>query len=75
MTLQDLKDNRKEIIDFITLMEYNLQFAMEMAVEICETCDSIDELKEELRNHCRKVKDTKNARILGRLAEIELENN
>ena len=35
MTLQDLKDNRNEIINFINGRGYNLKFAMEMAVELC----------------------------------------
>lgn len=75
MTVQELKTNRDEIINFINLMEYDLKFAMQMAVEICGNCDSIDELKEELRSYCRPVKSTKNAEILARLAEIESENN
>lgn len=71
MTIQDLKSNREEIINFINSRNYDLKFAMEMAVEICAGCDSIDELKEELRNYCRPVKSTKNAEILARLSEIE----
>ena len=71
MTVQDLKNNRDEIIRFITIMGYDMKFAMEMAVEICASCDSIDELTEELRNYCRPVKSTKNAEILSRLAEID----
>lgn len=72
MTLQDLKANREEIINFITVMEFNMKFAMEMAVEICGNCEDVEELKEELRNYCRKVKTTKNAEILGALAEMEI---
>lgn len=71
MTLQDLKANRNDIINFITVMEYDLKFAMQMAVEICVNCDNLDELKAELRNYCRPVKSTKNAEILARLAEME----
>lgn len=71
MTVKDLKNNRDEIIKFITVMEYDLKFAMQMAVEICGTCDSIDELKGELRNYCRPVKTTKNAEILAALSEME----
>ena len=73
MTLQDLKDNRAEIISFITLMEYDLKFAMELAVEICGNCEDLDELKEEIRNHCRPVRESKRERIMARLAEIEEE--
>lgn len=73
MTIQDLKNNREEIINFINLMEYDLKFAMEMAVNICGNCEDTDELKEELRNYCRKVKSTKTERILTRLAQIEEE--
>ena len=75
MKIQDLKDNKQDIINFITLMNYDLKFAMEMSVEICENCDNIDELKEELQFHCKPVKESKIAAILGKLAEIEIENN
>lgn len=75
MTLQDLKANREEIISFINIMEYDIKFAMQIAVEISGRCDDIDELKSEIRNYCRPVKETKNARILSRLAEIEECNN
>ena len=43
MENSDLKDNRNEIINFINGRGYNLKFAMEMAVELCGNCDSIDE--------------------------------
>lgn len=71
MTIQDLKNNRNDIITFISTMEYDLKFAMEMAVEICGNCDNVDELKVELRNYCRPVKTTKNAEILASLSEVE----
>jgi len=71
MTIQELKNNRNEIIDFINSRNYNLKFAMEIAVEICENVESIDELMIELECHCRPVKCTKNAAILGKLFEIE----
>jgi hypothetical protein len=75
MTLQELKDNREQIINFINERGYNLKFAMQMAVELSGNCDSIEELENELIQYLRPVKETKTARILGRLAEIELENN
>lgn len=56
MTLQDLKDNRNEIINFINGRCYNLKFAMELAVELCGNCDSIDELFVELEQYCKPVK-------------------
>ena len=39
MTTQDLKNNRTEIINFINEREYDLKFAMGMAVELCGNCD------------------------------------
>ena len=56
MTLQDLKNNRNEIINFINGRGYNLKFAMEMAAELCDNCDSIDELFIELEQYCKPVK-------------------
>lgn len=71
MNLETLKSNRNEIIAFITLMEYDLKFAMEMAVEVCDNCDSIEELKEELRNYCRPVKGSKIAAMMAKDHEGE----
>ena len=56
MTLQDLKDNRNEIINFINGRGYDLKFAMELAVEFCGNCDSIDELFVELEQYCKPIK-------------------
>lgn len=56
MTTQDLKDNRNEIINFINERGYDLKFSMEMAVEVCDNCDSIDELFVELEQYCKPVK-------------------
>ena len=56
MTLQDLKDNRNEIINFINGRGYDLKFAMELAVELCGNCDSIEELFIELEQYCKPVK-------------------
>ena len=75
LTRQDLTDNRDEIITFINSRGYDLKFAMQLCVEICGECESIDELKAELQHYCRPVAETKNARILGRLEQIEIENN
>jgi hypothetical protein len=58
MTLQDLKKNRNEIINFINRLGYDLKFAMELAVEFCGNCDSIDELFVELQQYCKPVKRT-----------------
>ena len=71
MTTQDLKNNRNEIINFINNRGYDLKFAMELAMELAANCDSVDELTAELQQHCRPVKETKNARILARLEQIE----
>ena len=76
MTLQDLKNNRQEIITFIESRNYDLKFAMQMAVELASNCDSVEELTYELINYCQPVKiKSKNAEILGRLEQIEIENN
>ena len=56
MTLQDLKDNRNEIINFINERGYDLKFAMELAVELCDNCNSIDELFIALEQYCKPVK-------------------
>jgi len=56
MTTQDLKNNRTEIINFINEREYDLKFAMGMAVELCGNCDTIDELLSEIEWNCRPVK-------------------
>lgn len=56
MTLQDLKDNRNEIISFINERGYNLKFAMELAVEFAPNCEDVEELKIELEQYCKPVK-------------------
>lgn len=56
MTLQDLKSNREEIINFINSRGYDLKFAMDIATEFTSNCDSIDELKVELDQYCTPVK-------------------
>ena len=64
MTTQELKNNRNEIIAFINKMGYDLKFAMQMAVEICSNCETIDELFAELQQYCHPVK------LSGKLAEM-----
>lgn len=71
MTLNDLKNNREEIIRFINAMGQDLKFAMNLAVELASNCDSIEELKMEMMHYLRPVKETKNARIIGSLTEME----
>ena len=56
MTIQDLKENRNEIISFINSRSYDLKFAMEIAVEFAPNCDDIEELKNELIQYCTPVK-------------------
>lgn len=56
MTIQDLKDNRNEIIEIINLKGYDLKFAMEMAVELAPNCDDVEELEIELEQYCKPVK-------------------
>ena len=64
MTTQDLKDNRNEIINFINTRGYDLKFAMQIAVEICGNCDSVEELCNELENYCKPVKSSKLADMM-----------
>ena len=72
MTLQDLKDNRNEIINFINGRGYDLKFAMELAVEFCGNCDSIDELFVELEQYCKPVKGgSKLAEMMANAHETE----
>jgi len=71
MTLEDLKTNREEIINFIELMGYDVKFAMGMAVEIAASCDDIEDLKMELENYCTPVKESKTARLMADYCELE----
>ena len=64
MTTQELKNNRNEIIAFINKMGYDLKFAMQMAVEICANCETIDELFTELQQYCHPVNPS------GKIAEM-----
>jgi hypothetical protein len=71
MTTQDLKNNREEIISFINSRNYDLKFAMGMAVEFALNCDSIEELKAELEMYCKPVKESKLARLQAENCERE----
>lgn len=75
MTLQDLKNNREEIVSFINGMGYDLKFAMEMAVELASNCDSIEELKSELQHYCKPVKSSKLAEMVNKAHEGEKFNH
>jgi hypothetical protein len=77
MTNQDLKNNREELISFINERGFDLKFAMNMCVELCESVEDIEELKNELDFNLkpRQRKDSKNASILGKLEQLEVENN
>jgi hypothetical protein len=63
MTIQDLKNNREAIINFINSNNYDLKFAMGIAAEICVNCDDLQELYIELENHCKPVKSSKLAEL------------
>lgn len=76
MTTQDLKDNRDEIINFINGRGYDLKFAMELAVELCGNCDSIEELFIELEQYCKPVKGgSKLASMMAKAHEDEKYNH
>lgn len=71
MTLQDLKSNREEIINFINSRNYDLKFAMQLAVEIAGNCDSVEELLTELEFNCKPRKESKMARLMAENCERE----
>jgi S-methylmethionine-dependent homocysteine/selenocysteine methylase len=75
MTTQDLKDNRNEIINFINSRNYDLKFAMQMAVELAVNCDSLDELFSELEQHCKPVKSSKLADMMANAHQDERYNH
>lgn len=81
MTLQDLKNNRESII--VTITEKagaeNVAAVMNQMVKGLDCCDTIEELIENaifmaLEFEVR-VEKSRNAFILGRLEQIEIENN
>jgi hypothetical protein len=59
MTIQDLKENRSEIIEYINSNGYDLKFAMDMAVSIAANCRNLAELLDELRFNCKPVKSSR----------------
>lgn len=71
MTITDLKNNREEIIRFLKAMGQDLKSAMELAVDLASGCEDVEELKMEMSHYLRPVKETKNARILASLNEME----
>jgi hypothetical protein len=50
---------------------------MNLAVEVSSSCDNLEDLFIELDSYCRVAnrKVSRNAIILGRLEQIEVENN
>lgn len=77
MTLQDLKNNRNEIITTITEKagEENVKAVMEQMVKGLDCCDTMEELIENaiymaLEFEVR-IEKSRNAFILGRLEQIE----
>jgi hypothetical protein len=64
MTTQDLKDNRDAIIAYINSNQYDLKFAMNLAVEFASSCESLDELYEQLEQFCKPVKSSKLATLM-----------
>lgn len=81
MTIQDLKDNREEIISIITELvgEENVAKIMQTMIGGLDCCHSIGELIESAIDICEferfAKKDTGNRAILGKLEQLEIENN
>lgn len=81
MTIQDLKDNRTEIISIITekVGSETVTAVMEQMVRGLDCCDTMEELIESAIYMATefevKIEKSRNAFILGRLAQIEIENN
>ena len=76
MEMQDLKNNREELVKFINERNYDLKFAMNMCIELAENVNNIEDLKNELDFNLmtRSRKVSKNAILLGKLEEIEIQN-
>ena len=81
MTIQDLKNNREQIIEIITdkVGEENVKSVMAQMVKGLDCCDSLEELIESaiymaLEFEVR-IEKSKNAFIIGRLEQIAIENN
>ena len=81
MTLQDLKNNRNQIIATITEQAgaENVKAVMAQMIKGLDCCDTMEELIENAIYMATqfevRVEKSKNAFILGRLAQIEIENN
>ena len=81
MKIQDLKDNRESIIAKITELvgEENVAKIMQTMIGGLDCCGSIDELIESAIDICEferfAKKDTGNRAILGKLEQLEIENN
>lgn len=81
MTIQELKDNRNEIIEIIT-NNAGVEKVKEVMAEMVKglsCCDTLEELIESaiyMALHFEvRVEKSRNAFILGRLEQIEIENN
>lgn len=81
MTIQDLKNNREEIIAIITekVGAENVKSVMEQMVKGLSCCDTLEELIENAIYMATqfevKIEKSKIAAMLGRLEQIEIENN
>lgn len=81
MTIQDLKDNREEIISIITeeCGAEKVAEVMKIMVNGLDCNDNLDELIENaiaiFGYEAPRRKVSRNAAILGRLEQIEIENN
>lgn len=81
LTIQDLKYNRDFIIETITdkVGEENVKRVMNEMLKGISCCDTIEELISEAIYFCFefevKIEKSKNAMILGRLEQIEVEQN
>jgi hypothetical protein len=81
MTIQDLKDNREEIISIITQEcgAEKVAEVMKIMVNGLDCNDNLDELIEcaiaIFGYEAPRRKVSKNATFLGRLEQIEIENN
>lgn len=81
MTIKDLKNNREEIIAIITekVGAENVKSVMEQMVKGLSCCDTLEELIENAIYMATqfevKIEKSKIAAMLGRLEQIEIENN
>jgi len=81
MTIQDLKNNKESIIAKITELvgKENVNAIMKTMIGGLDCCTSIDELIQSSIDICDferfAKKDTGNRAILGKLEQLEMENN